>query len=296
MTQLTDSGSYLRRGDDFPVLVLSQDYELFFDRSGSIQKCLFEPTDMLLDFADQSGLRITFFVDAGMLCLMGQLSAASPSVSAELSKIRRHIENVHSRGHEIGLHIHPHWEDTRWEDGQWDFSETRYQLRDFSVDEVSDIVSRYSGALNELCDGTTRTYRAGGFCIEPFEKLKAPLIENGITVDSSVVPGAKLDDPDKGFDFSNMPPKSWWRFNSTPRKPDADGAFLEIPITPVTLPPLHYWARAVDRIFDRQPKGVIGDGSSKAIGKKEVLRRLAGAGRVSELSLDVAKAPNLMLN
>jgi hypothetical protein len=64
---MKDSGSFLRRGQDFPVLLLSMDYELFFQRSGSIEKCLFEPTAMLLNFAEDSGVRLTFYIDAGML-------------------------------------------------------------------------------------------------------------------------------------------------------------------------------------------------------------------------------------
>ena len=185
MTTLTNSSSFHRRGKDFPVLLVSQDYELFFQRSGSIEKCLFEPTNMLLDFADEFGIRITFFVDAGMLTSMQQLAPSHPSLENDLSKIRKHIESIHNRGHEIGLHIHPHWEDTRWESGEWDFSGTRYQLRDYSGDEVSDVVTRYTTALNELCDGSVTSYRAGGFCVEPFDMLKAPLLQNGITGDSS---------------------------------------------------------------------------------------------------------------
>ena len=293
MTRLADSG-YLRRSQDGAVLLVSQDYELFFQRSGSIEKCLFEPTNLLLDFADKSGIRITFFVDAGMLCRMSELSSSTASMANDLSKIQRHIESLHTRGHEIGLHIHPHWEDTRWENDAWDFSNTRYQLRDFSANEVSDIVSRYTASLNELCDGSVGAYRAGGFCVEPFEVLKGPLLENGVSIDSSVVPGARLNDENKGFDFSKVPNESWWQFDDSPLTPSADGKFMEIPITPVVLPVYHYWARAVDRVLGRQPSGVIGDGSSKAIGKREIIRRLGGAGRVSELSIDVAKATQLL--
>ena len=52
MTNRTESNSHMRRGEDLPILVVSQDYELFFRKSGSIGKCLFEPTDMLLYFTD----------------------------------------------------------------------------------------------------------------------------------------------------------------------------------------------------------------------------------------------------
>ncbi len=276
------------------MLVLSQDYELFFQRSGSIEKCLFEPTNMLLDFADKSGVRVTFFVDAGMLSRMQQLSPTNASMAKDLSRIQSHIRSIHDRGHEIGLHIHPHWEDTRWEGGAWDFSATRYQLRDFSTDEVGDIVLRYTRLLNELCDGNVTTFRAGGFCVEPFDAIRDSLLQNGITIDSSVVPGAVLKDENKGFDFSNVPKRSWWYFDESPLIPSANGRFLEVAITPVVLPFRHYWGRAIDRVVGRQPAGVVGDGSSKAIGKREIIRRLAGAGRVSELSIDGAKAGRLV--
>lgn len=293
MTTLSNSGSFLRRGCDFPVLMVSLDYELFFGRSGSIDNCLIEPSNMMLDFADASGIHITFFVDAGMLCRMQQLAASHPSISLDLSRVQRHIESLHKRGHEIALHIHPHWEDTRWRNGGWDFSNSRYQLRDFCGDEIHDIVLRYTAVLNDLSDGSVAAYRAGGFCIEPFRQLKGPLLQNGIAIDSSVVPGARLRDDEKGFNFKEAPNRSWWFFDDSPLEPQPKGQFLEIPVTPVVLPVYHYWGRAVDRVLGRQPTGVVGDGSSKAIGKREIIRRLAGAGRVSELSIDVAKAGQL---
>ena len=77
------NGSNLRRGQDFPVLLVSQDYELFFQQSGSIDKCLFEPTNMLLDFAEQVGVRITFFIYAGSLCRMQKLALANASMANE---------------------------------------------------------------------------------------------------------------------------------------------------------------------------------------------------------------------
>ena len=287
---MSPANEFFRRQQDFPLLVLSQDYELFFHRSGSTDKCLFEPTDLLLDFAESRGLKITFFVDAGMLCRMAALESQEAALGRELSRIQAHIASIAARGHEIGLHIHPHWEDTRRVDGAWDFSNTRYQLRDFSAEDARDIVNRYTAALNDLCDGAVTTYRAGGFCIEPFDRLRGALAENGILVDSSIVPGMAVRDPAKGIDFGKAPDRTWWRFGESPLKPDPDGEFLELPVTPSVLPFWHYWGRAVDRLKGRQPRTVTGDGASKAIGRWEILRRLAGFGRASELSADAPKA------
>jgi hypothetical protein len=293
MTDFTATGTFIRRGEDFPLLVVSQDYELFFQRSGSLDKCLFKPCEMLLGFAEKRGIRITFFVDAGMLSRMQQLAGQFPVLQRDLSRVQQHIESIANRGHEIGLHIHPHWEDSRWHDGAWDFSGTRYKLDGFAADEVADIVHRYTGLLKDLCAGDVKSYRAGGFCIEPFGRIRDALLEEGITVDSSVVPGAVLQDDEKGFNFGAIADAPWWRFDESPLQEAGNGEFIEIPVTPQKLPFLHYWGRAADRLLKRQPPSVIGDGSSKAIGSREILRRLAGAGRVSELSIDAPKARQL---
>ena len=290
---VSNSHSKMRRQQDVPILVVSQDYELFFGRSGSIDKCLIEPCELLLDFAEKSGVKITFFVDAGMLCRMEALAANNASIERDLARTRRHIATLVAQGHEIGLHIHPHWEDTRWVDGAWDFQGTRYRLSEFSDADVTDIVRRYAGVLQNLANGAVRSYRAGGFCIEPFSQIRSELKQQGITIDSSVIPGARLKDADKGFDFAGVPDSSWWRFSESPLQPDEAGDFLEIAITPLTLPLFHYWGRAFDRVLGRRAAGVSGDGVSKAIGRREIARRLAGAGRVSELSIDAAKAGQL---
>ena len=275
------------------VLVLSQGYELFFGISGTIDKCLFEPGEALLTFARAHDAKITFYVDAGMLLAMRRYASVSHQVTRMYEKVRRHVESLAQAGHEIGLHVHPHWEDTRWTDDGWDFSESRYQLRDFSDNELAEIMHGYAGALNDLADGQVTSYRAGGFCIEPFGRIRPFLAKLGITVDSSVVPGARLEDPDKGFDFSASPDVGWWRFGDSPTDQQCDGQFIEVAITPLLLPVAHYWGRLIDRLTPGPSAAAMGDGVSKAIGKREVLRRLLGAGRVSELSLDAAKAHHL---
>ena len=294
MTRLRDSGSFLRRDGDLPILVLSQDYELFFGASGSVEKCMLEPAAMLADWANKRGCLITFYIDAGMLCAMERFAESDASLQNDLSLVKAQIESLANDGHEIGLHIHPHWEDTRRENGAWNFSKTRYKLADFGDDEIADIVARYTVVLNELCDGAVSSYRAGGFCVEPFGRWKQHLLNVGVATDSSVVPGLEIDDAEKGVTFPASLNQPWWFFDESPAIPSETGDFLEISITPQVLPLFHYWGRALERLLGIRPPSVSGDGSSKAIGRKEILRRLTGHGRTSELSSDAAKARRLL--
>lgn len=280
--------------DSDRTLILSQDYELFFKDSGSAERCLFEPCNALVEFARPYGLKYTFFVDAGMLLAMERISAQESRIAKDLARIKRHIGELAADGHEIALHIHPHWEDTIFDDNGWQFENTRYQLRDFSEEEIVRIVRSYTNCLGELSGAMPTSYRAGGFCLEPFGPLGAALRQVGIKIDSSVVPGARLIDQDKGFDFANAPDKPCWRFEDSPATPNSSGRFIEIPVTPLRLSPIFYWFRAIDRLTARRPKRHFGDGLSKAIGRQEALRRLTARSRVSELSMDDAKAGHLL--
>lgn len=275
------------------TLILSQDYELFFHRSGTIEKCLFEPCDALLQSARNHGYKITFYVDAGMLVRLQSCARSHRQLATDLDRVRRHLTGLVGAGHDIGLHIHPHWEDTRFVDSRWAFENTRYRLSEFSDDEAADIVNRYARFLGEVCGMAPTSYRAGGFCVEPFGKIAASLLEAGIDVDSSVVPGAYLRDPDKGFDFRKIRASDWWFFEESPAVSRQDGKFLEIPVTPQHMPFWYYWGRMFSKLGRNTEPFVFGDGAGKRIGKQEVMRRLAGLSRVAEMSVDDPKANEL---
>ncbi len=275
------------------VLILSQDYELFFGNSGSPERCLLEPTNALLECAVKHSLKITFYVDAGMLMKMRQLASSSRTLSRTLDQVSAQLRNIVSAGHEIGLHIHPHWQETRWTENGWDFSGTRYKLSQFSDSESESLVKDYHRVLADTCGHAPVSYRAGGFCTDSFSAISDCLFDLGVTVDSSVVPGAKLVDREKGFDFSDSPDIPNWRFDTDPEMAAADGRFVEVPISPVNLPVSYYWGRLLSRFTGRIPSGQFGDGSSKTFNRTEAVRRLLGLRRVAEMSIDLPKVYEL---
>jgi hypothetical protein len=238
-------------------IAITWDYELFFgEQSGSVEKCMLEPGIRLLDIAQKNGAKFTFFVDAGMLVL----GEKEPSFEQELTDIQKQISKWDNLGHETGLHIHPHWEDATWENG-WKFDLKRYKLADFNEVEIEQIFDRYLTSLQNLSKEKIVSYRAGGWCIQPFSKLKSSFLKHQIKIESSIFQGGKNTTLPYNYDFTNAPQKEKWFFENHECEEVENGAFLEIPIASKTYSPLFFWKLFVlGRLFPKKHKS-IGNGS-----------------------------------
>ncbi len=247
-------------------IAITWDYELFFgERSGSAEKCMLEPGNRLLEIAQKNGAKFTFFVDAGMLVL----GEKEPSFKKELSEIQNQISKWDLQGHETGLHIHPHWEDAIWENG-WKFDLKRYKLADFEDTEVEQIFDNYLVSLQQWSKEKIVSYRAGGWCIQPFDKLKSSFLKHQLKIESSIFQGGKNTTLPYNYDFTNALPKEKWFFENHECEEDENGTFLEIPIASKSYSPLFFWKLFVlGRLFPKHHKS-IGNGSpAKGGGSKK---------------------------
>ncbi|MES2133268.1 MAG: hypothetical protein V4506_13055 [Bacteroidota bacterium] len=220
---------------------ISFDYELFFgNASGSAEKCILEPTQQLINIATKHDVPFVFFVDAGYLVQLKQ-HLHIPTCKQDYDQVSAQLKQLVSLGHEIALHIHPHWEDCRFENNQWLIDTTRYKLADFKEVEVNDIVTKYHHAITEIIGKPCKSYRAGGWCIQPFEPIKKALIANNIFTDSTVYYKGFHASGAHSYDFTKASDLAEWHFENDPCVETKNGQFTEIPVTPDRIPPLFYW-------------------------------------------------------
>ncbi len=279
--------------------LLTLDYEVFFGRNtGTVQRTLLEPTEALLGVADRHCAPLVFFVDAGFILRLRAEMHKAASLRADYSAVCRQVESLARAGHEIQLHIHPHWEDSHWDESGasgWQVEETRYALHSFSPAEITDIVRRYSTLLRELAGPQAAyAYRAGGWVIQPFDKLRGALLEAGVTIDSTVFAGGRSEGEIQPFDFQGAPLKSRWRFEADPLVETAHGPFLEVPIASRLLNPLFYWRFAAMKKLGGSKHRAFGDGHAVAMGRKDLVRKLVQPS-ASVVSMDGYKASFLQL-
>jgi hypothetical protein len=248
-------------------ILLTFDYELFFGaESGTVEKCMLEPTNELLQIADGKNVRYTFFADVGYLIASENVA----ELTEERTKVIKQLLDVLARGHDIQLHIHPHWEKAHYENGRWIMqAESHYRLNNFELETAKEIVRRYKAKLEGYIGREVQVFRAGGWCIQPFEQLAETFKEIGLIYDSSVIAGFRMVTDQYAVDFSTIDSDAEYCFSKDVTAVDPDGFMTEFPITSIRYSPLFFWALYLKGKLNKEEHGMIGDGTFISHGSKK---------------------------
>lgn len=271
--------------------LLTLDYEVFFGpATGTVARSLVEPTDALLALASRHGARLAFFVDAGFIARLRAEMGKAARLRREFTEVCRQVERLARAGHEVQLHIHPHWEDSAWQGDGWRMDVSRFALQSFAAADIADIVRRYTSVLRELAGPEAAcAYRAGGWVLQPFAPIRGALLDNGVTIDSTVFPGGHRSGAVQPFDFRAAPRKSRWRFDDDPLVEAPHGAFLEVPIASRRLRPDFFWRLALARKAGGGRHRPFGDGRAIPMEGGDLLGKLLWPS-TSVVSMDGYKA------
>jgi hypothetical protein len=257
-------------------IILSLDYELFFGRNtGSVEMSILAPTEALLKMAAKKGVPLAFFVDAAYIAALRREMHQHAKLRRDYDLVCKNVEQLARQGHEIQLHIHSHWEDCRWDGDKWHMDTTRYRLHDFEPHDISRLVPSYVSILRDLAGPDHAfVFRAGGWVIQPFAKLRDALLAADVRIDSTVFPGGTADDRAHFFDFRAAPRVGHWHFDTDPCQPREGGPFLEVPISSWSVAPTFYWRFAAHKKFGPAASRAFGDGHAIGPGRVDTLKKL----------------------
>ena len=171
-----------------------------------MERTLLAPTEALRQIARYHRLPLVFFVDAGFLLRLKEEGQRFPGLMRDYDQIMRQLEGLVADGHEIQLHVHPHWEDSFWNGESWNINLQRYRLQDFEDSAISEIVTRYANVLRNITgDRGVFAYRAGGWVIQPFSPIQKALKDERILIDSTIFRGGNRKRGDASFRFFERP-------------------------------------------------------------------------------------------
>ena len=256
-------------------IYLTFDYELFLGReTGDAESCLIRPTDELLRLARAAGKKMVFFIDSGYLLKLEEYKAKNPQAARDYSIVMRQLDTLREEGHSLQLHIHPHWEDSYYVGDKWVLKTERYRLHDFSEREIEEIVFRYKKVLTDIVGDRVFAFRAGGWCLQPFAKIKAALEKNAIWLDSSVFPGGSSLSDTHYYDYRGAPRSTKWNFDDDPIVENSKGFFVELPIASHRYGPDFYWRFAFQKLHSSERHRMFGNGAPIGSSKKDIVRML----------------------
>lgn len=224
-------------------IFLTLDYELFFGTpTGSAQKCMIEPTEKLRKLSLKYSAPMTYFVDVGYLIKLEEYKEEHAELNKDFNQIIDQLKQLIKEGNDVQLHIHPHWEDCFYQESAWKMvTNLHYKLSDYPKAEAEEIVSRYKAKLEAYIGKPVNSFRAGGWCLQPFSLMKDIFQKEGIIYDSTVFEGGYFESEHYYFDFRNAPQKGRYNFSDSLTKEDKQGIFTEIPIMGMRYLPLFYW-------------------------------------------------------
>ena len=275
-------------------IFITLDYEIFFGKiSGDAHSCLIEPTRRILEICDPLNIKLSVFVDVGYLLALKKQAKTTPHLFDTYKLIVKELKLLVTNGHDLQLHIHPHWEDSYFDGSKWIFHLHRYRLGDFECETIERIVAEYKDELEKISQKRVFAYRAGGWCIQPFVKLRQALATHNIFLDTTVFPHGYNKDQNRFYDFRAAPDKTSWRFAESPLEEAEEGFFMELPISSYKVPPKFFWQMVANRFLGNSTlHRPFGNG--KAINNStRHLYRLLTTSSYSVVSIDGFKAKYL---
>jgi len=219
---------------------LTVDYEIFGNGTGDVRQHVTEPTERMAEQCEKYGAPLTVFLEVEeYLAFERHRAQLDADLGYDPAKvIREQLLSLVRRGHDLQLHLHPQWHESRYVDGQWHLRPQIQTVDDLfkTQEEVDAYIRDRKAVIDELyaAAGAVKSvvvYRAGAFSAQPGSKLLKALERNGITVDSSVVHGLVKRNETLNLDYRNAPAgRRHWKVTKDVGEEDSSGAVTEVPI------------------------------------------------------------------
>lgn len=239
-------------------ILFTFDYELFLgttrSTSGNIDECLIDPTNRILEiFKKYSIEKAIFFVDTLYIEKLEKIANQYENAKIDLDKLYSQLERIIELNHYVFPHIHAHWIDAKYisEINQWIFPDlSKFKFDQLNENEKKNVFQKSIKVIQTIYKDRIpfyeMGYRAGGWCIQPFNAFKKYFTAYNIIYDFSVIRDSKEEKYPWNYDFTNTPNDFFYSFSNCVNTKDTNGEFIEFPISVIKT---NYFYRALIRIF-----------------------------------------------
>lgn len=221
--------------------ILTVDYELYGNGTGSLRDLVYEPMRNLQQICRKRRASMVVFVEVAEL---EKIEAFGSDRAIDL--VKQQIWDLHEDGFEIALHLHPQWCNAQYEEGQWHLDNSEYNLCTLAPERISQILDdslQYLGHITNQPRFVPLSFRAGNWLFQPTQHAAAALAQRGIKIDSSVFKGGRQRN--HRLDYRNARGNGYyWAFANDVVTPDPAGALFELPIYTEMVP---FWSMTTSK-------------------------------------------------
>lgn len=178
-------------------LVLTDDWELRGNGSGSMPRIQFDTMERLVAVYERHGLKASFSVEVMQQLKHLEAGEREPGLLDLARRWEEHVREALRRGHDVQLHVHPQWHGAARREGRWHLT-AAWSILDHPAERVAAMLRacrEYLESVLRPVDPAYRcvAFRSGSWCLAPGAAILDLLIENGIVLDTSIVHGIHYD-------------------------------------------------------------------------------------------------------
>lgn len=192
-------------------LLFTLDYELYGNGSGDVFEHIIRPTDAILAIAERHNAKLTIFfevVEYWRLKEQWEAGNRMGYASDPIEAMEEQVREAYRKGHDVQLHLHPQWINAEWENGRWMVDNSYWRLSSLPEEQLIPLFTKGKETLEGIIgDPHYRCHvlRAGGYNIQPSAAIVRAMRKCGLTVDSSVYPGAYEQGSLSRYDYRAVP-------------------------------------------------------------------------------------------
>lgn len=265
---------------DTKSILLTLDYELYGNGSGDVFKHIIIPTQKILHICQNYNAKVTIFFEVIEYWKLKEEWEKGNKMGYEQDPIiamEKQLQEAYLNGHDIQLHLHPQWVDAKWLNGEWIVNNEDWRLGGFknnNYEAVYNLIKEGKETIESIIRIVDSNYnctilRAGGYNIQPSDRIVKAMKALGMKADCSIVSGAIEQGNLSQYDFSAVSNDlGYWECDEELEEVGHNGV-IEIPI--VTFP-IQRWKKYLSWVrilsIKQNKKSAINTFNAKTQGKQ----------------------------
>lgn len=190
-------------------VLFTLDYEIHGNGEGSPYELMVEPTGRMLDQFDRYGAKLTILADVAEILKFREYGGEAAQDHFHYRKIETQLCKAIEGGHDVQLHLHPSYFNTRYEGDRWRMDWSEYDFASLHPDRMSSMLRTGRDYLEALLRPVNDNYRcnvfrAANWAVQPSPNVVRALIDAGFVVDTSVFKYGHRSGR-VNFDYSHAP-------------------------------------------------------------------------------------------